>query len=151
VDVSVAVVGDSGADGMRSLYEWLAGDDELRGRIRLRPTPAAPGTLGPVLNSLVIALGPGGVATATASVLISWIRHRTGNQSVRITRPDGTSFELTVTRVRGLDAAGVRDLVAEISRSLLDDDTAVELRPAAGPPSTGRPSPGDGDAGDAAS
>ncbi len=151
MEVSVAVVGDSGADGLRSLYEWLAGDDELRGRVRPVQAPPASGTLGPVLSSLVIALGPGGVATATASVLISWIRHRTGNQAVRITRADGTSLELSVTRVRGLDAAGVRGLVAEISQSLLDAGTAVELRPAGGPRSTGRPGPGSGDAGDAAS
>jgi hypothetical protein len=151
VEVSVSVVGDSGADGLRSLYEWLAGGDELRGRVRLVQAPPAPGTLGSALGSLVIALGPGGVATAAASVLISWIRHRTGNQSVRITRPDGTSLELTVTRVRGLDAAGVRSLVAEVSRSLLGPGAAVEVSPEGRPRRTGRPGPGGGAAGDAAS
>jgi hypothetical protein len=146
VEVSVAVVGDAGADGLRSLHEWLARDDELRGRVRPVQAPPVPGTLGPVLDSLVIALGPGGVATATASVLISWIRHRTGNQAVRITRADGTSLELTVARVRGLDAAGVRGLVAEISQSLLNAEAAAGASPAGGPHS-----PGSGDAGDAAS
>ncbi|MFE5587090.1 hypothetical protein [Kitasatospora sp. NPDC056531] len=116
--ILVKVEGGNSADDLRSLRQWLLEEDQLRGRVRLVEAPPAPGTLGAVLDTLTVALGPGGVATAVASVLISWIRRQRGNVSVKVTRPDGTVTEFSATHVSGLEAPQVRQLAAELSRSL---------------------------------
>ncbi|MEU6507828.1 MULTISPECIES: hypothetical protein [unclassified Streptomyces] len=114
----VEVVGDRSADELRSLRDWLVAEEELRGRVRLELPPPEPGALGSVVAALTVVLGPGGVATAAASVLISWLRRRTGNVSVKLVQPDGTSTEFSATNVRGLDAMEVQRITAELSRSL---------------------------------
>ncbi|WP_439947329.1 effector-associated constant component EACC1 [Streptomyces sp. BBFR109] len=118
----VEVVGDRSADELRSLRDWLVAEEELRGRVRLESPPPEPGALGSVVEALTIALGPGGVATAAASVLISWLRRRTGDISLKATWPDGTSTELNVTNVKGLDVTEVQRMTAELSRSLAPAD-----------------------------
>ncbi|MYS44987.1 hypothetical protein GTY23_27930 [Streptomyces sp. SID5998] len=118
----VEVVGDKPADELRSLRDWLVAEEELRGRVRLESPPPEPGALGSVVEALTIALGPGGVATAAASVLISWLRRRTGDISLKATWPDGTSTELNVTNVKGLDVTEVQRMTAELSRSLAPAD-----------------------------
>ncbi|MEV7601332.1 hypothetical protein AB0O91_28595 [Kitasatospora sp. NPDC089797] len=144
--ISVTVEGTDSADDLRSLRQWLVEDDRLRGRVRLAEAPPAPGTLGALLDTLTVTLGPGGVATAVASVLISWVRRQRGNVSVKVTRPDGTTAEFSATHVSGLEAPEVRRLAAEFSRSL-DQAPGPAAEPgrthAAGP--TGpQPSPGPG-------
>ncbi|MFH9347853.1 hypothetical protein [Kitasatospora sp. NPDC017646] len=114
----VRIEGGNSADDVRSLRQWLLEEDRLRGRVRLEEAAPAPGTLGAVLDTLTVALGPGGVATAVASVLISWIRRQRGNVSVKVTRPDGTVTEFSATHVSGLEAPQVRQLAAEFSSSL---------------------------------
>ncbi|MFJ2021612.1 MULTISPECIES: effector-associated constant component EACC1 [Streptomyces] len=114
----VEVVGDRSADELRSLRDWLVAEEELRGRVRLELPPPEPGALGSVVEALTVALAPGGVATAVASVLISWLRRRTGDVSVKVIRPDGASTEFSATNVSGLDAAQIQRMTAELSRSL---------------------------------
>ncbi|MGH3801175.1 MAG: effector-associated constant component EACC1 [Pseudonocardiaceae bacterium] len=47
MDVTVSVVGrDAAVEELRSLFTWLAGDEEFRGRVRLVETAPEPGTLG---------------------------------------------------------------------------------------------------------
>ncbi|GGU98177.1 hypothetical protein GCM10010260_37940 [Streptomyces filipinensis] len=114
----VEVVGDRSADELRSLRDWLVAEEELRGRVRLELPEPEPGALGSLVAALTVALGPGGVATAAASVLISWLRRRTGDVTVKVLRPDGTSVEFSTTNVSGLDATEVQRIAAELSRSL---------------------------------
>ncbi|MER6029925.1 hypothetical protein [Streptomyces sp. NPDC001851] len=114
----VEVAGDRAADELRSLRDWLVAEEELRGRVRLELSPPAPGALGSLVAALTVALGPGGVATAAASVLISWLRRRTGDVSVKVVRPDGTAAEFSASNVHGLDAAEIQRITAELSRSL---------------------------------
>ena len=53
--------------------------------------------------------------TALASVVIAWLRRRTGSVAVRLTRPDGSLVELAADRVRALDGgAQVDQLVAAL-------------------------------------
>lgn len=77
-----------------------------------------PGTLGSALETLAVALGPGGVATVTASVLIAWLRRRTSDVTLKVSRPDGASYEFSATNVTALDPAGVRELEERLSRAL---------------------------------
>jgi hypothetical protein len=69
--------------------------------------------MGSLTDALIVAAGSGGAITALAGVLVSWLRHRTSDLTVKITRPDGTTFEVVGSRVRGLDGA---HLGAEIGR-----------------------------------
>jgi Effector Associated Constant Component 1 len=58
------------------------------------------------------------VATAVASVLISWIRRQSGTVSVRATRPDGAEITVTADHVRGLTTEEVRSVVTQLGATL---------------------------------
>lgn len=123
MDVTVSVAGDdSGAETAgeqtRALYNWLTQEAELRGRVRLaEPEPVA-GTLGLASSELLISLGPGGALTVLAGSVIAWIRHRTSEVSCTLTRPDGTSVEVTGKRVREVDTRELSEFVAQLTLSL---------------------------------
>jgi hypothetical protein len=104
---------DLSADDLRSLRRWMIDSGDLRGPFDLRQADPQPGEMGSLTDALVVAAGSGGAMTALAGVLISWLRHRTTDLTVKITRPDGSTLEVSGTRVRGLDALA---LGAEIDR-----------------------------------
>jgi hypothetical protein len=118
MDVIVAVEGPDGPDELRSLGTWLTGEEELRGRVRPAGSGARPGALGPLAETLVVALGPGSLATALASGLVTWLRHRTGDVMIKAQRPDGQTAELSAKRVHGMSSAQVRELVGELAGML---------------------------------
>ncbi len=89
------------------LAAWLEADDELHGHVRREPAAVPDGALGATIAQLALSLGSGSAATAMASVVIAWLRRRTGGVAVRLTRPDGSTVELQAERVRALDAAGL--------------------------------------------
>jgi hypothetical protein len=71
----VRIVG--GSDGeLAALYEWLQGEDELRGRIRAVHGPIGETELGPAVELLTVALGAGGAGTVLASSLKTWLLTR---------------------------------------------------------------------------
>ncbi|WP_256074496.1 effector-associated constant component EACC1 [Streptomyces sp. PpalLS-921] len=118
MSVTVALAGVGTADELRSLYEWLSAEEELRGRVRLVQAPPPPDALGSVPEMLTVALAPGGVSAVLASAAIAWMRHRTGEVVCKLTKPDGTSVEVSAQRVRGSDLTEVRDLVTELTQLL---------------------------------
>lgn len=118
MEVRLTVAGDDPTAAMRSLEAWLAGHDELRGRVRSVVMAPQPGTMGTVAEVLMVAVGHAGVATAVASVLISWIRRRSGKVSVNVTRPDGAEITLTADHVRGLTTEEVRSMVTQLEATL---------------------------------
>ncbi|SDW32577.1 hypothetical protein SAMN05421504_101268 [Amycolatopsis xylanica] len=118
VDVVVSADGPDSADQLRSLHEWLRDVGELRGRIGLSERAAEPGTLGPVLEALVVALGPAGAATAVSTAVISWLRTRRGEVRIKATFGENRSVELTATNVAKLDAAALEHQVARIAAML---------------------------------
>ena len=60
-----------------------------------------------------------------ASAAVAWMRHRTGEVVCKLTKPDGTTMEVSAQRVRGSDVAEVRELVGELARMLDDGSGAV--------------------------
>lgn len=106
------------ADETRSLLAWLAEEDELRGRVIPQEGPPVPGTLGPVLDGLVVALGSGGAATGLTTALVAWIRGRHGDVTVKATRPDGASLEISTKLVRPMTPQELGALVTDTSRLL---------------------------------
>ncbi|MFH8770806.1 hypothetical protein [Streptomyces sp. NPDC017958] len=106
------------ADETRSLLAWLAEADELRGRVTPREGPPVPGTLGPVLDGLVVALGSGGAATGLTTALVAWIRSRHSDVTVKATRPDGASLEISTKLVGPMTPQELRTFVTDTSRLL---------------------------------
>lgn len=123
-----AVPEPGAADLIRELFAWLGEEPCLRGRVNIVERDPPAGALGPVAAALEAALEPGGAVTALATVAVAWLRCRCGKVSLSIRgrngRPDLT---LTAERARGLDAAGVRDLIAQVSDVLGDDQRRSEL------------------------
>jgi hypothetical protein len=112
VPAELMVIVDAGSDtsdALRSLRGWLTDDDELRGRVRVLAAPPPAGTLGGVADTLVAAAP---LVGALVPAVVSWLRSRHSDLTLRIDRSDGGSVELTVNRLRRLDLA---DLPAEIT------------------------------------
>ncbi|MER6605412.1 hypothetical protein ABT282_05770 [Streptomyces sp. NPDC000927] len=109
--------GDSGA--LRELRRWLSEEPELRGRIRAHtPGPLRPDTMGLEADALLALLAPGGVAAVFAGALVAWVQTRRGDQTVTLTRPDGTTVTVSTTRLKGLNAEQNARFVRELAASL---------------------------------
>ncbi|WP_336116476.1 effector-associated constant component EACC1 [Streptomyces sp. PTD9-10] len=106
------------ADETRSLLAWLTEADELRGRVAPQEGPPVPGTLGPVLDGLVVALGSGGAVTGLTTALVAWIRSRHNDVTVKATRPDGASLEISTKLVGPMTPRELRTFVTDTSRIL---------------------------------
>ena len=70
-------------------------------------------------DALVVAVGSGGAVTALVGALVSWLRNRTTDLTVRIVRPDGSSLEVDGKRVRGVDAEQLRGLINDLAAELV--------------------------------
>jgi hypothetical protein len=143
VDVQIVLAGATDAEELGALSEWLAGEPELRGRVVSRHASPVPGTLGPILEALLVAVGPGSTAAALGAALVSWVRGRRGQVSVIVTRPDGTTITLEAKRLRDLNTSA---LSAELNRivavlSEAERRTATETGPTAGPEPPAGPEP----------
>jgi cysteine synthase len=109
---------DLSPDDLRSLRRWMLDVHDVRGPIDLRQADPRPGELGTVTDALVVAVGSGGALTAFASALVSWIRHRTSDVIVKVTRPDGSTLEYDGRRVRQIDAADVGALARQLAAEM---------------------------------
>ncbi len=125
MQVRLTVAGDDATAATRSLEVWLAGHDELRGWVRPVVTAPQPGAMGSVAEVLMVTAGQAGVATAVASVLISWIRRQRGTVSVSARRPDGAEITLTAEHVRGLTTEEIRSVVTQLE-AMLDGTSGGE-------------------------
>ncbi|MER7930731.1 hypothetical protein ABTY96_47825 [Streptomyces sp. NPDC096057] len=110
--------GPEAADELRSLHAWLTDVDELKGRVGCKESPPGKGTLGPLLEALTVALGPGAAATALATTVIAWLRTRRSEIRIKMTLPDRRSLEVSAKNVADLDAAALRQQVADIAALL---------------------------------
>ncbi|MEU8465168.1 hypothetical protein [Streptomyces sp. NPDC029003] len=87
------------------LDEWLAGEPELRGRVR--PRPAQPGSreLGASSDVLIAAIGSGGVISVLAGSLHAFLgRPRGSDVRISVSTPDGRSVELEAQRVEDIES-----------------------------------------------
>jgi hypothetical protein len=102
---------------LRSLHDWLTNDGELP--VRLVESSPRDGELGALTDSLAVVLAPGGAAAAIAGSLVSWLRRRRSDLTVKIRRPDGSETELSVTQLRGLEITELSAIVGSL-QSWLD-------------------------------
>ncbi|MYV58538.1 hypothetical protein GTW37_01955 [Streptomyces sp. SID4931] len=121
MEVTVYAEGPDPAEELRSLHDWLTDIEELRGRVRCQESPPPPGTLGPLLDALSVALGPAGAATALATTVVAWLRTRRSEIRIKVTLPDRRSVELTAKGVSDLDSAALRQQVGDVAQLLRSD------------------------------
>jgi Effector Associated Constant Component 1 len=122
VDIRISVTRGDLAD-LESLDDWLRGERELAGRVKLAGTAPHDGELGALSECLVVALGSGGaitvVGTTLAGALKAWLSHpRRSDVRVEVHRHDGTSVEIDAKRVRAGDIdveAAIRQALGSIS------------------------------------
>ncbi|WP_410657581.1 effector-associated constant component EACC1 [Amycolatopsis sp. lyj-112] len=129
VDALVTAEAQDVADELRSLHGWLTDVQELKGAVGLRESPPPSGALGPLLDALVVALGPAGAATAFATTVIAWLRLRRGDVHIKVTLDDGRSAELSATKVSELDTAALERQVKQLAEMLgaaLDETKGIE-------------------------
>ncbi|WP_040828294.1 effector-associated constant component EACC1 [Nocardia jiangxiensis] len=127
MDIAVTLAGTS-TDELHSLYRDLGREFELRGRVSMTDRPPASGTLGGVADMLIVALGPSGVGAVLATALVAWVRNRSTDVVCKLSRPDGSSAELSAKQLRGCDAAAlqqvVRDLAVAMEAPAVSETTA---------------------------
>jgi hypothetical protein len=123
VEVEIAVLDKRGGDHLRELGRWLAGEDELRGRVRLVDREPGSAKLGAWSDALLAVLAPGGAAAACAAGLISWLRARTTDVVLRVRRPDGAEVEVSASRVRRVRVDELQPLVETVAGWLQGERT----------------------------
>lgn len=132
MDFHVTVAATADAD-VHDLRQWLIKQPLLRGRVRRADGAVpVPGTMGLAADALLAVLAPGGVASVLAGAVIAWVQTRKGDQSVTLTRPDGSQISVTSTQVRALDAAQLETLARRLAAQL--EPVADSTTGAAGPP-----------------
>ncbi|WBB81857.1 hypothetical protein O7606_11130 [Micromonospora sp. WMMD882] len=131
MDVRVTVDADDRQVESESLHQWLVESAELRGRVVPVESPPPPGALGPTLDAILVAVAPGSVATALATILVTWIRHRGGAVRIEIELPDGRRARLEADKVRTLTDAQLRGELGAVVAAL--QPPADPARPPADP------------------
>jgi hypothetical protein len=110
----ITVEGPDATEDLEALVEWLGAEPQLRGLIKPAPAVPAEGELGGLPTTLIAeAVGSGGALSALAMSLKSFFGQPRGSK-VRVTvkRPDGTTFDMDLDRVR-------KKSVAELTAQLL--------------------------------
>ncbi|GAA3560068.1 hypothetical protein GCM10022419_045850 [Nonomuraea rosea] len=111
MDISLTI--DSGDDigDLESLVDWLSGESALVGRVRLPAAAPAPGEMGGLAETALVAVSSGGALTALAASLKAWLAqpHRS-DVRVRIRTEGGTTIDVDAKHV---DAKRLERLLRE--------------------------------------
>lgn len=84
---TIALVDDKTQE-LASLYAWLQHDDEFRGRVKAVAGELRPGDMGGATETLLVALGSGGAATALITAVGGWLTARRTKLSIEVTDGD---------------------------------------------------------------
>lgn len=96
-------------------YDFSSGSATDHSTWELVPAASAPAQ--EIIGSVISAGGP----AALGAVLVTWLKHRTSDLKVKITRKDGTTLEIDGKRLSDAD-----DLLNK-AITALDDATSVEI------------------------
>ncbi|MGW8875662.1 effector-associated constant component EACC1 [Streptomyces mirabilis] len=84
-----------------SLADWLRGEPELAGRVRLTGQEPKQGELGSALDTLTVAFGAGGTGTVLVASLRTWLAQpRRSDVRLKIQRENGATVEIDAKRVK---------------------------------------------------
>jgi membrane-associated two-gene conflict system component 1 (EACC1) len=141
--VTITIGDELVLDDLLSLHQELD-IGGLGSCVSLRRQPLKPGALGAITDAVIAVVTSSAVASALASVLITWIRHRAGDREFTATREDGSTFSVKATNVHQRDAADLRALAQELAAFL-----EADLQPGADGSALARAEPAPPAAGDA--
>jgi hypothetical protein len=117
VNISITV-SSKDQRSVSSLYDWLCGEDELRGQVSLTRGNPRPDEMGDLANIITVAIGSGGAATVLIGSLTTWITQRRNAEiTLKITSRAGRPVEI--------NARGTADVVALIKSAV---DSVNEIK-----------------------
>ena len=102
MEVRISCIGGDRADGVESLSDWLRGEPELAGRLRVAGPAPGEGELGALADVLVVAVGSGGALSVLAASLKAWLAQpRRSDVRIRVQHDGGETVEIDANRVGG--------------------------------------------------
>ena len=118
MQLTVTVDGGSGSALYEALFDWLAGEPELRPVVALEKRAPAAGDLGGMIDAITVVAASGGTLPVLAGSLRAWLS-QPRNQGVRVEiseKSDGSrKVVLDARHVTGAD-------VERMLRALIDGD-----------------------------
>jgi|SRR5271169_6151653 len=111
MDVRISLVGGNPASDLESLDDWLQGEPELTGRVRVSAPVPREGELGALAEALVAAVSSGGALSVLATSLHAWLSQpRRSDVRIRIQGDNGRTVEIGADRV---DAQQAEDMLRQ--------------------------------------
>jgi len=105
MDVRVSLVGGKPGADLESLDDWLRGEPEIAGRVKLSAPVPQEGELGALAEVLVAAVGSGGALSVLAASLYAWLSQpRRSDVRIRVEGDDGRVAEIDANRVNAKQA-----------------------------------------------
>jgi hypothetical protein len=114
MEIHVSLDGSENTEILVALRMALSGEEALRGRTSMVSAPPEPGTLGGGLTAIAVQLGPAAI-TAFTTVLVAWIRQRSGRVKLLVTNRDGLRIEVDAEKFQARDAATLHQMTAELA------------------------------------
>jgi hypothetical protein len=109
--------GNHPSSEVNDLSTALNSHPQLHGRTQLNTDRHHGSGLNQTLTTLLVDLSPAALGAFT-TILLTWIRHRTGTTRLTVRRPDGARLELSAQRVRNLNADQLAALSAQLTEAL---------------------------------
>ncbi|MFC6084475.1 effector-associated constant component EACC1 [Sphaerisporangium aureirubrum] len=116
----VVTIWSENAGELRGLHTWVIKEPLIRGRARIVAVEPDGDRLGPVADSLQVALGSGDAVAALAGMVVNWLGTRPEEVTVRLTRGD-REIEVSAKGVKSLTSDGVPELTTRLAE-VLDGD-----------------------------
>jgi hypothetical protein len=108
----------SGQDrDLRSLYDWLRNEPELRGRVRLRSTAPVFEQMGSAVEIVVAIAGP--TIPVLIRVLPVWLQQRRSDVQITIAGPGGRKASISAKRVLNPESI-IRQVLSELPAQSAD-------------------------------
>jgi Effector Associated Constant Component 1 len=100
MEARISLAGGAQPGDLESLDEWLTGEPELAGRVRLSAPVPREGELGALAEVLVAAVGSGGAVSVLATSLRAWLSQpRRSDVRIRVQGESGRVVEIAADRV----------------------------------------------------
>jgi membrane-associated two-gene conflict system component 1 (EACC1) len=112
MEILISLAGEADESELLALRDWLMQESPRPGPAELVAAPAEPGTMGPLIDTLQVALASGGAGSVLAGSVATWLSTRRRPVSLRVKRPDGSELEISAD-VKNPEAAIERFLDVE--------------------------------------
>jgi Effector Associated Constant Component 1 len=105
MELRISLVGESPAADLESLDDWLRGEPELAGRVKVPAPVPREGELGALAEVLVAAVSSGGALSVLAASLYAWLSQpRRSDVRIRVEGENEQTVEIDADRVNAQQA-----------------------------------------------